>query len=108
MKKTKKTNDGATILHNRYIKGDKDRLAALEAEREKIKIAEQVYALRQQMGLTQKQLADLIGTTQSVISRLESTDYENERIETLQKLASALHCTLEVKFVPKSEKVYAC
>jgi len=39
-------------------------------------------------------------TTQSVISRLENTDYENERIETLQRLASALQCHLEVRFVP--------
>ena len=98
--KRKKTSDAVTILRNRYSKGDPARLAAIEAEREKIKIAEQVYALRIERGLTQKQLADMVGTTQSVISRLESTDYESERIDTLQKLAAALQCHLEVRFVP--------
>jgi DNA-binding Xre family transcriptional regulator len=100
MKKNKIT-DGVTILHKHFIKGDPARLAAIEAEREKIKIAEQIYTLRQERKLTQKELADIVGTTQSVISRLESTDYENERIETLQKLAIALHCHLEVRFVPE-------
>ena len=89
--KRKKTSDALTILHDRYIKGDVDRLAAIEAEREKIKIAEQVYALRKQRDLTQKQLAEIMGTTQSVISRLENTDYESERIDTLQKLAAAFN-----------------
>ncbi|MEJ5260179.1 MAG: helix-turn-helix transcriptional regulator [Anaerohalosphaeraceae bacterium] len=103
--KREKSKNGLALLHEKFIKGDKRRLAELEAEREKIKIAEQVYALRQQMGLTQKQLADLIGTTQSVISRLESADYENERLKTLQKLAAALQCKLEVRFVPQSQKV---
>ena len=101
--KRKKTSDALTILHDRYIKGDTGRLAAIEAEREKIKIAEQVYALRKQQSLTQKELADMMGTTQSVISRLENTDYESERIETLQKLATALQCHLEVRFVPKEK-----
>ena len=101
--KRKKTSDALTILHNRYIKGDADRLAAIEAEREKIKIAEQVYALRKQRDLTQKQLAEIMGTTQSVISRLENTDYESERIDTLQKLAAALQCHLEVHFVPREK-----
>jgi transcriptional regulator with XRE-family HTH domain len=102
MKKNKKT-DGVALLHKHFIKGDSKRLAVLEAEREKIKIAEQVYALRRQMGLTQKQLAEIVGTTQSVISRLESTDYKNERLETLQKLAAALQCYLEVRFIPKKQ-----
>lgn len=100
-RKRKKTSDALTILRDRYIKGDPNRLAAIEAERAKIKIAEQVYALRKQRGLTQKQLAEVMGTTQSVISRLEDTDYESERIDTLQKLAAALQCHLEVRFVPK-------
>ncbi len=98
-KNQKKTTDAVTLLYDRYIKGDPEKLAAIEAEREKIKIAEQVYALRTERGLTQRQLAELIGTTQSVISRIENTDYESERLDTLQKLAAALHCHLEVRFV---------
>lgn len=106
-RKRKKTSDAVTILRNRYIKGDKGRLAEIEAERARINIAEQIYALRQERKLTQKELADMMGTTQSVISRFENTDYENERVETLQKLASALDCQLEVKFIPKAESTSA-
>ena len=101
--KKKKTTDAVAILEKLFIKGDPARLAAIEAEREKIKIAEQVYALRTEQGLTQQQLADIMGTTQSVISRIESTDYESERLDTLQKLATALHCRLEVRFVSEAE-----
>lgn len=101
--KKKKTSDAVTILHQRYIKGDAKRLDAIEAERERIQIAQQIYDMRQERGLTQKQLAEIMGTTQSVISRLENTDYESERLETLHKIAAALECHLEVRFVPKSE-----
>jgi len=101
--KRKKTRDALTILHNRYIKGDAGRLAAIAEEKAKLSIATQIYSLRQQNGLTQKELADRIGTTQSVISRLENTDYESERIETLQKLAAALHCHLELRFIPEEK-----
>lgn len=99
--KKKKTSDAVTILHDRFIKGDQKRLDAIEAERERIQIAQQIYAMRQERGLTQKQLAEIMGTTQSVISRLEDTDYESERLETLHKIATALNCRLEVKFVSK-------
>lgn len=100
-KNKKKITDAVAILHESFVKGDIGRLASIEAEREKVKIAEQVYALRTERGLTQKELATMMGTTQSVISRLENTDYESERIETLQKLAAALQCHLEVRFVPE-------
>ena len=101
--KRKKTRDALTILHNRYIKGDAGRLAAIAEEKAKLSIATQIYSLRQQNGLTQKELADRMGTTQSVVSRLENTDYESERIETLQKLAAVLQCHLEVRFVPEEK-----
>jgi ribosome-binding protein aMBF1 (putative translation factor) len=102
-KKQKRTTDAVTILHQRYIKGDPERLAAIAEEKVKLSIAEQIYSLRQQNGLTQKELGEIIGTTQSVISRLESTDYENERLDTLQRLAAALHCHLELRFVPEEK-----
>jgi transcriptional regulator with XRE-family HTH domain len=98
-----KTTDAVTILHHRYIKGDQGRLAAIAEEKVKLSIAEQIYALRQERGLTQEKLADMMGTTQSVISRLENTDYESERLDTLQKLAAALNCRLEVRFISETQ-----
>ena len=51
-------------------------------------------------GLTQAELAQLVGTTQSVISRLEDADYEGHSLSMLQRIADALHQRLEVRFVP--------
>ena len=53
--------------------------------------------LRQQMGLTQQELANLIGTQKQYISNLETgiRNLDGIRSETLQKLCSALNCTPE-------------
>ena len=100
-KKKKGTTDAVEILHRRFIKGDKKRLASIEREREKLNIAQQIYDLRTKAGLTQKQLADLVGTTQSVISRLEDADYNGYSLPTLAKIAIAFHRKVEVSFVPE-------
>ena len=72
----KKTADAVEILHRRYINGDKKREAELEEERLHARVARQIYDLRCGAGLSQKELAEKLGTTQSVISRLEDADYE--------------------------------
>jgi transcriptional regulator with XRE-family HTH domain len=41
-----------------------------------------------------------VGTTQSVISRLESAEYESHSLTMLQRIATALKQDLEVRFVP--------
>lgn len=63
-------------------------------------IAGQIYDLRQKAGLTQKQLADLVGTKQSNIARLESADYTSYTRKTLEKIAKALKARVEVRVVP--------
>ena len=99
--KKKTTTNAVKILHNRYIKNDPKRLASLEEEREKLKIAGQIYDLRTQAGPSQAQLAKLVGTTQSVISRLEDADYSGHSFNMLRRIASALHCKVEVRLVPE-------
>lgn len=78
MAKTKRTptTDTVEILHRRYYAGRSERLAALEETRANDNVARKITALRLQAGLTQRQLAKLVGTTASVICRLESADYE--------------------------------
>lgn len=63
-------------------------------------IAGQVYELRKKAGLTQKELADLVGTKQSNIARLESADYTSYTQKTLEKIAKALKARVEVRVVP--------
>jgi transcriptional regulator with XRE-family HTH domain len=72
-------------------------------EREKLDIAGQIYRLRTKAGLTQKQLARMIRTTQSVISRLEDADYDGHSINILERIARALHCKIQVRIVPEKE-----
>jgi len=96
----KRTNNAAKILYKRYINGDKQKKEILQAEREKSKIAEQIYNLRVQAGLTQAQFAEIVGTTQSVISRLESSDYNRQTLSMLQRIATPFQQRVEVRFVP--------
>lgn len=69
-------------------------------------IAFQIIALREKAGLTQKQLADLVGTKQSNIARLESADYTGYTLKTLEKVTKALKAKLEVRIVPASQSSY--
>lgn len=97
MKKNKQTTNAVEILHRRYIRDDADRKASLQTERVNAEVAQMVYELRQEAGLTQKDLADLIGTTQSVISRLEDADYEGHSLTMLNRIAKMLNKRLTVQ-----------
>lgn len=108
MRNKRRTTDAVRILHSRYIKGNAKRAASVRSERERAHIAMQIHHLRTKAGLSQKQLAELVGTTQSVISRLESTEYSGHSMNMLEKIASALNCALRVDLVPeKKEYAYA-
>ena len=60
--------------------------------------AQLIYDARTKGGLTQKELADLIGSRQSVIARLEDADYAGHSLNMLQRIAAALNCRLEIRF----------
>jgi ribosome-binding protein aMBF1 (putative translation factor) len=62
-------------------------------------VAQLIYKARIQAGLTQGKLAKLIGTRQSVISRLEDADYDGHSLSMLRRIAEALGKRLEVRFV---------
>jgi transcriptional regulator with XRE-family HTH domain len=61
-------------------------------------IATQIKVLREQSGLSQKGLADLLGMRQGVISRIENVNYSKWNVSTLKKLARAFHVRLKVSF----------
>jgi len=61
-------------------------------------VCTQIRVLREQQSLTQAQLAAAIGTTQTVISRIESTEYTNWNIRTLKRLADAFDLRLRITF----------
>ncbi len=60
----------------------------------------QISSLRQQAGLSQKELAQRLNTTQQQISRLESPGYEGHSLSMLRRVATALHTRVRLVFEP--------
>jgi len=96
MAKRQRATDAVRILHRRYVKEDPERTVALNAARVHAEVARMIYELRTQAGLSQQQLAEAIGTTQSVISRLEDEEYEGHSMSMLNRIACALNQRLTV------------
>ena len=73
--------------------------AEVRAEVEQdLDLAQLMYDLRTEAGLSQRELADRMGTTQSVISRLEEGGGAKNRIDTLARVATALDRHLVLSF----------
>jgi ribosome-binding protein aMBF1 (putative translation factor) len=104
-KLSRKTKDGIAILHSRFYAGKPDRIAALEEARAADEIARQIVEMRQAAGLTQRQLAKAVGTTASVICRLEDADYEGHSLGMLRRIAAALERRVEIRFLPIGKKL---
>ena len=104
MSNPRRISDAVRILHRRYVGGDIQRKASLEKERVNAEVARTIYELREQAGLSQKELADRVETTQSVISRLEDADYEGHSLSMLNRIAKALNQRVEVVMGPKERK----
>ncbi len=99
-KKLTRTADAVAILKKRHVRTPA-REQELELARLNAKIARQIYALRVSARLTQEQLGKLIGTTGSVISRLEDDDYHGHSLPMLLKITQALKQRIEVRIVPQ-------
>ena len=103
--KRKTTADAVKILHRRYYAGKPQRLAALEQAQANDHIARKLTALRIANGLSQRQLAQLIGTPASVICRLEDANYEGHSLAMLNRIAAVLNQRVEIRFVPAERRL---
>ena len=103
-KKRRPITDAVQILHHRYHEGKPERLAGLETTRTNDQVARKIAALRTHAGLSQRQLAQLVGTTASVICRLENADYEGHSLVMLNRIEAALHRRVEIRFVPAERR----
>ena len=101
-KKHRTITDGLEILDRLHFRGRPARERALEKARLNAEIAQEIFALRTKAGLSQAQLARLIGTTASAICRLEDADYSGHSLSMLQRISAALNHRIEVRFVPLS------
>jgi ribosome-binding protein aMBF1 (putative translation factor) len=104
--KSKKTSDAVQIL-DRQIGDNAELRQDAEEALVNAEVAQQIYHVRTKAKLTQKQLAGLVGTTQSVIARLEDAHYEGHSLSMLQRIASALHKRLEIRFVSGNRRIAA-
>jgi DNA-binding XRE family transcriptional regulator len=99
-KRLRPTTDALEILHRRFYDGKPARIKRLEEARANEEIARKIHDLRTAAGLTQTQLAKLIGTTASAICRLEDADYEGHSLAMLRRIGGALNQRVEIRFVP--------
>lgn len=95
----RKTADAVAILKRRTAKDPK--LTALyEEEKINLQAALAIRQAREAAGLTQGRLAEKIGTTQSVISRLEDADYEGHTLKMLERIAEVLDQRVVIHLEP--------
>jgi len=96
-KKRKPTSDAIEILDRRYRP---KRQAELEQARVHAQIAQEIYARRTKLGLTQTQLAERVGTSVSAISRLEDADYDGHSLNVVLRVMAALNRRVEWRTSP--------
>lgn len=82
-------SDALRYLYDRYIKDDPEATAAIEEEMLNAEVAQKVYDLRTDAGLSQAELAERVGVDASVIEDLEESDYEGNSIQMLARIAAS-------------------
>ncbi len=93
----RKTKNALDLIA-RDIGDDRAFWARIEEEKFNAQVAGMILEARTASGLTQQELANLVGTTQPVIARLEDADYEGHSLGMLRRIAAALNLTLELRF----------
>jgi ribosome-binding protein aMBF1 (putative translation factor) len=88
------------FAYDRYVGEDPKLAAVFEEELSLADIATQIYNLRKRAGLSQRQLAAKLGTTASVICRLEDSDYEGHSLSMLRRIAEVLGRQVKIVLVP--------
>src|SRR5260221_13783954 len=99
----KRRKDDLDKLTEKLLKQDPTLIEEFERADRAGDIAIQIYDLRKKAGLTQTQLAKLVGTKQSNIARIESADYTGYTLKTLEKVTKALKARLKIKIVPATK-----
>lgn len=98
------TSSTLRFLHDRYIGHDPKQQDAFQSHLDNAEIARKICELRTKAGLSQRALAKLVGTTASVICRLEDGDYDGHSLSTLRRIGAALNQRVEIRFVPASRR----
>ena len=97
----KPKSDALRELYDELIGDDPKKQADYEEALVNVKAARLLYDMRTKAGLSQRELAKRVGTTASVICRLEDADYSGHTLQMLNRIASALGRRIELHAVPK-------
>lgn len=98
MAKAKKTTtDFADVIRHK-LENDPLLASAVDEARVEADIAEEIYHARIDARLTQQELADRIGTHESVIARMEDADYQGHSVALLRRIAAATGKRLDISF----------
>ena len=106
-KKQQLNSPALQLAYDRYVGEDRELSAAFEDDLSAADVASQIYKLRSRSGLSQRQLAAKVGTTASVICRLEDADYEGHSLSMLRRIATALGREVKIVFVPTRRRATA-
>ncbi len=96
------TMSETTDMINELSREDPQFAKGIQHYRQQYRYADAIEKLRKRAKLTQTQLGDLVGASQSAVARWERGD-ANITMKTLEKIAEATHTQLDIKFVKDSE-----
>lgn len=89
--------------YRRLVEGDREQESFYEQALFDTEVASMIHQLRTKAGLSQRALAKKVGTTASVICRLEDADYEGHSLAMLRRIAGALGKRVEIRFVASTK-----
>ena len=96
-------SEALQYTYDRFIAGDPEQERFYEQALFDTEVASLLYDLRTKAGLSQRALAKKVGTTASVICRLEDADYEGHSLAMLRRIAAALSKRVEIRFLPAAK-----
>jgi ribosome-binding protein aMBF1 (putative translation factor) len=91
-------------VYQEIVGEDGAKQEAFEQELVNVEAAQLLYDMRTKAGLSQRALAQRVGTTASVICRLEDAGYQGHTLGMLRRIAAALERRLELRAVPLTSR----
>jgi len=91
-------------VYDEIVGRDRAKQSAFEQELVNVEAAQLLYDMRTGAGLSQRALAKRVGTTASVICRMEDSDYQGHTLAMLRRIAAALERRLELRAVPLTSR----
>ena len=85
---------------DKELADDPDFARDVDAELQAMRVEQELVALRQARGVSQRQLARMLGVTQPVIARIESGRSQNIGLQTIVRVARALGGRVQLRITP--------